>query len=447
MVTFTACRSKAELVVPARTTPREVKSLSDLDNQPGLRKYVSIIEFFRCRRVPGGDPATSLKAALAEALVHYYPIAGRLRELPGGKKLAVDCTAEGVVFVEAHADVRLEEFGEPLVPPYPCVDQFICDVGDVTAVIGMPLLYLQMTRLRCGGVILVLSMCHSIIDAFGMVQVLRCILDLARGQPLPAILPSWDRHLLTSPVAEAAAFDSSEPTAVAIPPAPLSLDELVTRSFLFGPRAIAALRSGIPTRLGRSATAFELVTAAVWRCRAAALEQGPGERVCVKFTANARGRWKRDRSLPPGFYGNALFITMAEATAGELSLTRAVELVREAKLRVMTDEHVRSVLDMMARGHREFRGTDLDQLDSTFMVSDITRCGDETLDLGWAERVGGGVPMAGEIMDRVISFYMTSKDANGVDCVVVPMCLPEPAMGRFASLISAATNVVARSSM
>uniref|UniRef100_A0ACD5TT58 Uncharacterized protein n=1 Tax=Avena sativa TaxID=4498 RepID=A0ACD5TT58_AVESA len=395
MATFTACRSKPEVVVPARTTPCEVKSLSVVDNQPGLRKYVSLIQFFRCRCIPGDDPATSLKAALAEALVHYYPIAGRLRELPaGGRKLVVDCTAEGVVFVEAHADVRLEEFGEPLVPPYPCVDQFLCDVGDVTTVIGMPLLYLQMTRLRCGGVVLVLSMCHSIVDAFGMVQVLRCILDLARGQPLPAVLPSWDRQLLTSSVAEAA-FDSAEPKVAAMPSTPLGLDEMVIRPFLFCPRAIAALRSSIPARLGQSSTAFELITGAAWRCRVAALEQGPGEQVHVMFTANARGRWKRDRPLPPGFYGNALFIMTAQATAGELSLTRAVELVREAKLRVMTDEHVRSVLDLVARGNGEFRGVDLDQLDSTFMVSDITRCGDDSLDLGWAERVGGGVPMTG----------------------------------------------------
>lgn len=120
MVTFTACRGKPELVVPARATPREVRSLSDVDNQPVLRAYTTVIEFFRCL-VPGGAPAqpataSSLKAGLAEALVHYYPIAGRLRELPvpHGKKLVVDCTAEGVVFVEAHANVRLEEFAMPV---------------------------------------------------------------------------------------------------------------------------------------------------------------------------------------------------------------------------------------------------------------------------------------------------------------------------------------------
>jgi hypothetical protein len=146
MVTFTACRSKPEVVVPARATPQEVKQLSDVDNQRDLRLYVTFIEFYRRRVVGVPEPSAAssiIKAALAEALVYYYPVAGRLQELPGGDKLVVDCTAEGVVFVEAHADVRLEEFGTPLVPPYPCVDELICQVGDLRAVVGKPLLYLQ----------------------------------------------------------------------------------------------------------------------------------------------------------------------------------------------------------------------------------------------------------------------------------------------------------------
>ncbi|CAM0901755.1 unnamed protein product [Alopecurus aequalis] len=447
MVTFTARRSKPELVAPARVTPREVKSLSDVDNQPGLRAYPSLIEFFRCRRAPeGGPPASSLKAALAETLVHYYPVAGRLRELPGGKKLAVDCTAEGVVFVEAHADVRLEELGMPLVPPYPCVEQFMCDVGDVTDVIGKPLLYLQMTRLGCGGLVLVLTMCHSIVDAFGMSQILGCILDLARGQAVPAVLPLWERHLLSSPATSAMPPTAASLAHTAVMVMPLSTHGTVIRSFVFGPREIAALRSHIPARLARSTTAFELITAAAWRCRVVALDHAPAERMRLKFTSNARGRWKRDRPLPPGFYGNALFIATAEAAVAELlSLARAVELVREAKLHV-SDQHVRAVLDLMGRG--EYGDPELD-LDRTFMVSDISRCGDDSLDLGWAGRVAGGVPMAaGEvIIARVGTFYSSCKDANGEQCVVVPMCLPEPAMARFASQIAALANVLPRSSM
>jgi hypothetical protein len=145
MVSFKARRSEPQLVPPARPTPRETKMLSDIDDQHLLRYYETVVGFFRTcpgRTDSPGDLKGAIKAALAEALVYYYPVAGRLREEAGGK-LVVDCTAEGVVFVEADADVRLHEFGEPLLPPYPCLDELLCDPGDIKAVIGRPLLFMQ----------------------------------------------------------------------------------------------------------------------------------------------------------------------------------------------------------------------------------------------------------------------------------------------------------------
>lgn len=109
------------------------------------------IEFFRsCSPIDGRTPpdvAKAVKAALAEALVYYYPLAGRLRGLPDGK-LAVECTGEGVVFVEADADVSMEQLGDPPLPPYPCVEELLCDVGDTRVVVGAPLFFMQV-ELNC----------------------------------------------------------------------------------------------------------------------------------------------------------------------------------------------------------------------------------------------------------------------------------------------------------
>ncbi|KAI4989158.1 hypothetical protein ZWY2020_036475 [Hordeum vulgare] len=203
MVTFTARRSEPELVRPARRTPVETKALSDLDDQWSLRFYESIVGFFRSppgETVKPGKVARGIKAAVAAALVYYYPMAGRLRKLPDGNKLVVDCTGEGVMFVEATADVRLEDLGQPLVPPYPCVEEFLGDAGDTRVVVGKPLLFLQVTQLKCGGFVIGLHMCHCIADGFGILQFIKSIADFACGELVPTTLPVWKRDTFTTPV-------------------------------------------------------------------------------------------------------------------------------------------------------------------------------------------------------------------------------------------------------
>lgn len=83
-----------------------------------------------------------IRDAIAESLVFYYPFAGRLREGPG-RKLMVDCTGEGVVFIEADADVTLSEFGDALQPPFPCLEELLYDVPGSAGVLNCPLLLIQ----------------------------------------------------------------------------------------------------------------------------------------------------------------------------------------------------------------------------------------------------------------------------------------------------------------
>lgn len=143
-ISFNVKRSEAVIIAPAKLTPHEVKSLSDIDDQAGLRFYSPGIHFYHAdpSKVTQ-DPANVIKEALAKALVHYYPIAGRLRELPNGR-LVVDCTGEGAMFVEADADVRLDYLGDPITPPLPFIDQLQFDSELMgSGVVNQPLLYIQ----------------------------------------------------------------------------------------------------------------------------------------------------------------------------------------------------------------------------------------------------------------------------------------------------------------
>ena len=144
---FTVRRRPAVLVVPAAPTPRELKRLSIFDEQDSLRVQISNIHFYRRNNSMGGkDPVRVIREALAKALVLYYPFAGRLRE-HDGCKLTVDCTGEGVLFVEADADVGLEHFGDPVLPPFPCLEELIFDVPGSSAILNTPLLLFQVINL------------------------------------------------------------------------------------------------------------------------------------------------------------------------------------------------------------------------------------------------------------------------------------------------------------
>ena len=140
---FMVHRNEPELIAPAKPTPHGYKQLSDIDDQEGLRFQIPVIQFYRYNpSMQGKDPASVIREALAHALVFYYPFAGRLREGPH-RKLMVDCTGEGVMFIEADADVTLEQFGDALQPPFPCMEELLYDVPGSGGVLNCPLLLIQ----------------------------------------------------------------------------------------------------------------------------------------------------------------------------------------------------------------------------------------------------------------------------------------------------------------
>ncbi|MFS7989995.1 putative benzyl alcohol O-benzoyltransferase [Helianthus anomalus] len=147
-LTFTVRRCAPELIVPAKPTPRELKPLSDIDDQERFRLQIpDIFIYHRDPKMINKNPASVIREALAKLLVFYYPLAGRLKEGPAGK-LMVDCSGEGVLFIEAEADVTVDQFGDPLGPPFPCMEELLYDVPGTGGIVGSPVLLIQVKLVR-----------------------------------------------------------------------------------------------------------------------------------------------------------------------------------------------------------------------------------------------------------------------------------------------------------
>lgn len=294
-------------------------------------------------------------------------------------------------------------------------------------------LYAQVTRFKCGGFAFGLQICHVIADAPGVVQFLTAIAELARDNTCtPSVIPVWDRHLLSAssnPLKSLFSHleyhepDTPNHTAgdkMLTTPA----DQMLNQSFFFGPKQMLALRKRLPLHMRAKATNFELITAAVWKCRAIALDYNSDIEIRVLFVVNARCK-RRFREIPTGFYGNALVFPVARATAGKLresALGYALNLVRQAK-EMATDEFLQSAMDLLVKHDRpHFVDT------RTYLVSDVTRAGFDAVDFGWGGGVYGGPATA---VPAAASFFMKGRNERGEDGVVVPLCLPNFAMERF----------------
>ncbi|GAY69424.1 hypothetical protein CUMW_271860 [Citrus unshiu] len=388
---FSVKRRGPELIGPALAPKsHEVKQLSDIDDQQGLWFQVPLIFFYKNNPSPsmkGKDPVKVIKEALSRALVYYYPFAGRLREGSNGK-LMVDCNGEGVLFTEADADFSLDQLGDDEIkPPCPYLDELLYDVPGSEGTLGCPLLLFQVTRLICGGFVLAFRVNHTMCDAFGFVQFLKAMEEMAwDNAKAPSLLPIWQRELLNARNPPQIScvhheYDQIDPIKATL--RTKNPNDLDHKSLFFGPKEILSLRNQLPPHL-KNCTTFELLTACIWRCRTIALGLDPNEIVRVSFTFNIRGK-RFNMQIPQGYYGNAFVFpavcSRVDALCGS-PLGYAVELVKEGKAKV-SEEYIRSVADLMVTRGRPVPTT---MGDLYFIVSDTTRTGFEEIDFGFGKQ-------------------------------------------------------------
>lgn len=312
------------LVTPSEPTPGGYLPLSLLDRLPAMRSYVDMIHVFRS----GQEPARVIREALGRALVPYYPVAGRFATSREDGQLYVDCSAEGVWFVEAYADCRLDDVDylecQPLMIP---AEQLFPSPPAGVDRDALTFL-LQVTEFKCGGFVIGFKCSHCLFDAIGVGQFILAVSELARGLPQPTIKPVWCRESFPGPANFHQLYDRQSSTAptVPLPPPPTFQLEHCTMDIPLD--LISKLKNSFLKETGKNCSVFDVMTAFVWQCRTRAVGLPPDAGLTLNFPANVRQELHRELPADGGYYGNCVYHIVVEAASGEIADAPLFDVVR-----------------------------------------------------------------------------------------------------------------------
>ncbi|KAG2405367.1 hypothetical protein LR48_Vigan03g193700 [Vigna angularis] len=335
-------------VFPSETTPNE--TLFSLCEQIKLRTHAPLLYVFKPH--PRHDASTfvnALRHSLSQALTIYYPVAGRLRWIHGGR-WELHCNAKGAQLLEAICkDVTLDDLDD-FVPTH-LVSQLIPNIDYDVPIEDTPLLVAQLTRFPCGGVTIGVALCRGAIDGIATMRFMNTWAKLARGENMETA-PCHDRNVLNSYKAHSGLHDHSE---FHPPPpwlGPLGKDSKVAVAIvkLTGEQVKKLKHKGNSGSSSQRYSTFEVISGHLWRCVSKARYAGKREQPTRLSTlVNCRHRMKPP--LPEDYAGNTAFPTVTTSSFGEMMqrpLSYAVGNVRAALERV-TGEFVESALDHIDR--------------------------------------------------------------------------------------------------
>ncbi|GMI87092.1 hydroxycinnamoyl-CoA shikimate/quinate hydroxycinnamoyl transferase [Hibiscus trionum] len=337
------------IIRPAENTPKISLWSSNLDVVMA-RYHVPTVYYYKPDGSSDFFDTVRLKQTLSRVLVPFYPIAGRLG-FDGNGRLEITCNGEGVLFVEAEASSAMDRLigdfrdNSGVVRLVPTVDYS----GGISS---YPLLLLQVTKFKCGGVCLGVGLQHTLGDGTSALHFINSWADTARGMS-PAIAPFIDRTLLRardppmpkfhhveydSPPSMSSTSDNLKPSIVST--FKLTADQLNT---LKAKANVADANSGVKH------SSFNILAAHIWRCVSKARDLSDDQATKLQFPVD--GRFRLNPPLPQGYFGNVIFLAAHVAQAGDLrteSFTDTMKRIHEG-LNKINDEYLRSAIDYVEK--------------------------------------------------------------------------------------------------
>ncbi|XP_058195914.1 protein ECERIFERUM 26-like [Rhododendron vialii] len=281
--------------------------------------YLKPVYYFRSQAVDGLT-TMDIKEAIFTWLNQFYPACGRFRRAESGRAY-VKCNDCGARFIEAHCGKSLDEWMEMREEEEEVsIERLLVP----SQVIGpelpfSPLVLLQLTKFRCGGVSVGLSWAHVMGDPFSAAEFMN-----AWGQAMRAQKPALPLKQGRTP---------TKPETYPSPPAPfkdpLSVKrvgpvgdhwvspnncKMGTFSLNLSTKQMNHLQSKVSGQVGSNPIpVFESICALIWKA-VAKIRNGPEPKVVTVCRNDSRGQREK------GILGNGQVISIVKA---EFSVTEA----------------------------------------------------------------------------------------------------------------------------
>ncbi|KAK3411227.1 hypothetical protein EUGRSUZ_J03197 [Eucalyptus grandis] len=378
------------------------------------------------QRLGYGSMVGILKAALAQALVSYYALAGEVVQNSVGEPELL-CNNRGVDFIEAFADIELRHLN--LYNPDETIE------GKLVPAKKQGVLAVQATELKCGGIVVACTFDHRIADAYSANMFLVFWAETARSAAPISLPPSFRRSLLNPrrPLCVDPSLDSMYIPVTALPPPPqqkqkadeeqettTSRDDdcLVSRMYYVTAAKLSELQQRACSS-GSNRSKLEAFSAFLWKmvAESSSVANNDDNKMMSRMGIVVDGRCRLmsravdDKPTPmASYFGNVLSIPFGEKRAMEVvekPLSWVAEAVHEFVERGATREHFLDLIDWVEE-HRPVPavariyckpGIEEEEEGSTaFVVSSGQRFPVTEMDFGWGKPVVGSYhfPWGGE---------------------------------------------------
>ncbi|KAJ0511346.1 putative vinorine synthase [Helianthus annuus] len=296
-----------ETIKPSSPTPPHLKThvLSLLDN---YMPHAPVPFIFFYRNYNNGD-INILKKSLSRCLTQYYPFAGRILSPFGGH---IDCNDEGVEFLEAYHDSRLDDYirkeanHESLRELHPNVS-----ITNMVAV--------QLNHFTGGGVAVAVSISHKLVDGFTMATFINQWAKVTRGGS------SFKPYFLTPPTS----YNNVERPEITIS----HEAKHVTKSFVFPNSKINRLQEKVMNSMGITLSRVEVLTSLLFKCSvdAATTKSGLFKPSILVHPINMRNKmFKNDPEKAAGNILSSVVVKMDDSR--KITLNEVVAKLRRGKM-------------------------------------------------------------------------------------------------------------------